>query len=100
MRVNTSSPLLYVEWMDHFSAPSMDWASVTAAEENDIEPIVCRSVGWLVKEDRLHIYIMANFDGEPGNDAESCFGGMTILKSAIVRKVPLKVISMKKRKPR
>lgn len=79
--------LLYVEWVDHYSQGDGEWAAVAKLKADPVTSLVCRSVGWLVRDDGKYIRLVANLDGKP---AENGFGVMNILKRAVRRRVELK----------
>lgn len=83
--------LVYVEWFDHFSSDNMDWTNITKIEEEEMDPVLCRSVGWIVKENKRILRLCSHFDGDPGNDAEAGFAVMNIIKSAIVKRRKIKI---------
>ena len=56
--------LLLVEWLDSVQ-PSPGWAFLSDCD--DVEPVQCRSVGWVVGQTRTAIMLapnVGNFDGE------------------------------------
>lgn len=66
--------LVYVEWHDHWSEDA--WTNV---EKFDIsKPMLCKSIGWLVKEDDRSISVA----GSCANDDDAA-QIMVILKSCI-----------------
>lgn len=79
--------LLYVEWIDHHNDDNLDWKKVEDLRSEEIPEVVCRSVGWLVKDDGRYIRLVPHLDGTPGDHG---FGAMNILKAAIVRRVTLR----------
>jgi hypothetical protein len=48
--------LLYVEWIDASSGPG--WQTVEAMR--DQQPLYCRSVGWLIHENKDHLLLAAS----------------------------------------
>lgn len=71
-----------VTWLDHYDGGS-DWTSLEEAAAEEMSPLVCQSVGWVLAEDRRILRLVSNLDGKPG-EAEHGFGVMNILKSDIV----------------
>ena len=58
-------PLVVIEWYDH--AGEGGWVDMKDLEE---DPILAKTVGWLVKEDKLRYHVMntlTNDDGQGGN---------------------------------
>lgn len=77
-----------VEFYDHFS--SDDWESVESMRKADFGGMVSVSVGWVLAENDRAIRICANIDGTE-DEAERCWGCFVILKSTILKRVPLEV---------
>lgn len=71
-----------VTWLDHWDGGS-DWVPLDQEAAEKLEPLRCRSVGWVLAEDARMVRLVANLDGEP-SAAEHGFGIMNILKSDIV----------------
>jgi hypothetical protein len=72
----------YFEWRDHWSGTEGGWIE---ADHYTVEPLICRSLGWIVKEDKHGIFIAANFS--PSSMSQVTY----LLKSCIVKKrrIPL-----------
>lgn len=76
-------PLVEVSWRDHSSFSDGGWSTLDAAQA--LEPILVRSVGFLVKDDETFVVLVAHLT--TGN----CTAGeMCILKSDIVSKKELR----------
>lgn len=88
--------LVYVEWLDSFGC-SASWQKLSAGS---IEPMLCKSVGWLLHDGPSCKVVVPHVS--EGTD-EGC-GDMTIPNAAIVTlteiKIPTKrVPSRARRKP-
>lgn len=81
--------LTYLEFYDHFSEGD-DWTDVDELKTEALEPLVCRSVGWVVSENKRMVRLVANFDGPP-ETAGRGFGIFCILKADIIRRVELAI---------
>lgn len=79
---NIKPPLLYVEWADHHANGS--WQT-----EVDHTPIICCSVGWLVKEDRHGVSIVGSRGTEDKSQA-TIGNSQYIIKSCILKRQTLK----------
>ena len=88
---NIMARLIYVEWLDSFGCSS-NWSEIN--NDANIEPNICKSVGWVYFESKKCIVIIPHLSDE--NHAHSkphgC-GDMTIPKAAIVK---MKKLSFKK----
>ncbi len=87
--------LEYVEFLDHYSG-SEEWTSMEEASNPHFEPMKCRSVGWVVAENKKMIRLLANLDDDP-DTAEHGFGIFNVLKSDIVRRVRLTIPEAKRK---
>jgi hypothetical protein len=73
-----------IVWEDHFVGDS-SWHGLNSVS---LEPHLCTSVGWIVKENKERIDLMPHLS--PVRDgAQSGFGELTIVRAAIRSKVPL-----------
>jgi hypothetical protein len=70
-------PVYYLEWVD--SASCRGWTEV---ERIDPSPKVCRSIGFLVMENKEVITIAGHFSDNP----DLCNGDITIPKVAIIKR--------------
>jgi hypothetical protein len=70
-------PVLVV-WEDHFVGDS-SWHGLDSVS---LEPQLCTSVGWIVKEDKEHIVLMPHLSPVRGG-TQSGFGELTIVRAAI-----------------
>lgn len=80
--------LEYIEWEDSYGCSSR-WSEIDDAADPGI--MICRSVGWVVRESKKLIVIvphLANLDGE--ENEQGC-GDMTIPTASILRRVALPV---------
>ena len=84
-------PLVYVAWEDSSSPQGRAWWRV---EGFDDEPVICASVGWLVKKSKRTVTISGHLDDEMG---KSFANPMIIPRSAIRL---MKSVSVGKRKIR
>lgn len=93
------APLVLVEWTDSYG-PARDtiWHALDDYDEPE-HPAIARSVGWVFKEDRESVTLVAHHhgstyqnrrksDGEAGV-GDRASGILTIPKAAIVRRVRL-----------
>ncbi len=81
--------LQYIEFLDHFSDGDQ-WTALGEYAEKKYEPLVCRSVGWVVREDKHQITLLANLDGSPWTTEDrNGFGAFVILKPCVVRRVTM-----------
>jgi hypothetical protein len=74
--------LLYVEWADHWSGKDSAWYFI---EDLELEPLICRSVGWLVAETKDVLVLSATLDpngktGQRMNILKSCIKKRRIIK--------------------
>ena len=67
--------LVYVEWVDSFGCSST-WQEL--AEDCQPKPIVCRSVGWLFRDEPNCKVIVPHLAAIPENDTQQGCGDMTI----------------------
>lgn len=89
--------LTYIEFYDHYTDGD-EWTELEhLADASDLEPMVCRSVGWLVAENRQMVKLIANIDGSPMTAARG-FGSFNILKRDILRRVSLPLPKRKARR--
>lgn len=88
--------LAYVEWVDCFGCSSV-WVDL---DEINREPVICKSVGWILLDNDDVLVIVPHFTQENHSGArfQGC-GDMTIPKSAIrnvsVLTIPTKTKSNK-----
>ncbi|MGZ5442067.1 MAG: hypothetical protein ACXW5U_11505 [Thermoanaerobaculia bacterium] len=73
--------LVMVEWLDSYGC-TPDWH--TLADVN-ATPMVCKSVGWLIRDDEK-IKVIAPHISDEGNASEmqQCCGDMTIPSAAVL----------------
>lgn len=76
--------LIYIEWEDHVGYNG----SWTSFSEVDNKPIIIKSVGWLLKEDKKSLTISSCIDTQDFKQGK-CIS--TILKNCIVRRKKLGV---------
>ncbi len=75
-KVATEAPLLYIEWVDHH-------ANGAWQDEVDHTPAVCRSIGWLIKEDAKGLTLA----GSKGAEGKAIYGNTQyIIKSCVVKR--------------
>ena len=70
---------VYLEWEDHWSPSGGGWHDLE--EGPPWKPLICCSVGWIVKEDSKGVVLAANISG--GGDLSQC---SYILKNCIKRR--------------
>ena len=71
-------------WMDHCTYSQAGWKS--EQDLTDLEPLAVMSVGWVIKETKLHVIIAATIDSQDKNfQGEQC-----LIKSTIVKRWRLK----------
>jgi hypothetical protein len=80
--------LVVIEWKDHWGRTDGGWKPLN--EMDDPEPMVMKSVGWVVKETKECVLLSADMDPgsldeNPKSHSEQC-----ILKSCIVNRKKLK----------
>jgi hypothetical protein len=74
-------PLVLIHWYDH--AGEGGWV-----EEKDLDepPIVAKTVGWLVKEDKLRYHVMNTLTDDHGKGGNSEILKGTVIKAKIIKK--------------
>jgi hypothetical protein len=78
--------LVLIEWLDSHRNPN-SWASLD--EFPDPQPLICRSVGWLLHDTPECKVVVPHFAGEQGAAPEQGCGDMTIPTRAVLRVVDL-----------
>lgn len=78
--------LVLIEWVDSFGCSS-SWQEL--GEDYDVKPIVCRSVGWLFRDEPDSTVIVPHVAPMPDNAPQQGCGDMTIPTRAILRMVDL-----------
>lgn len=73
------SKLVLIEWLDS-AQPSPGWLYTN--DLPSIEPVYCRSIGWLVAESENVVMLAPNM-GEVGTDAEQGCGFIRIARPSI-----------------
>ena len=87
-------PLMTILWHDHHSHDETWLVGDEAVTEAAIPPVV-QSVGWLYKETETSYVLVATYcEGD-----DSCGQMMSILKSAVVRKMEIKQPRKRKESP-
>ena len=78
--------LVLIEWLDSFGC-SPSWTSL---EDSRAAPLVCRSVGWLLKDTDTCKVLIPHITNpsDPGITPQGC-GDMTIPTCAVTRMVDL-----------
>jgi hypothetical protein len=79
-------PLVYIEWDDSYGC-SPHWSKIPK-KFLPPEPIICRSVGWLVHDGDKHKVIVPHLTQPSKKSWDGC-GDMTIPAAVIVRLVHL-----------
>ena len=74
-------PLVVIEWYDH--AGEGGWVEMKDLEE---EPILAKTVGWLVKEDKLRYHVMNTLTNDYGQGGNSEILKGTVKSAKILRK--------------
>ena len=87
--MNKKSPpkMLAVEWMDHHTDGG--WKTEEQCLESMRRPLICRTVGFLVSEDRRTLSLAQSCTQETGRYGEL----INILKSTIVRRRTIRASS-------
>ena len=68
-------PLVEITWLDH--SGDCGWSD---EDEND-DPVECRTVGWLTKTGKLHLFIHDSLTDD------GCRGGVSkILRKVVIKK--------------
>lgn len=85
--------LVYVEWLDHVSFTTSTWRSED--EFDDLSPIRCETVGWIIKETDDFIIVIGTRNEPTNKDIdteheENYLGDILILKSAITKRERIK----------
>ncbi len=79
--------LVLVEWLD--SHAGRGWLDIEHIEQA-AEPLLCRSVGWLLVENDECAVLVAHLSGQRGHEEPfQGRGDLTIPKQAIVKMTPL-----------
>lgn len=86
--------LVYVEWVDCYGCSPV-WVNFN---DLNIIPLLCRSVGWIAKEDEEVVVIVPHItqEGHVGAEFQGC-GDMVIPRSAIRSIVKLTIPSRSKK---
>lgn len=88
-------PVWYFEWHDHYSQSG--WDDIAGIKGDKIAPAVCKSVGFVVHEDKTHVWLATTIGVEEKSNKGYWSGKatshMVILKSCIVKKKPVYVKS-------
>ena len=89
--------LVFIEWVDSYGCSS-EWADLS---ECTPEPMICRSVGWLIHDDSRCKIIVPHLSqpGHPSTEQQGC-GDMTIPTSAILKIIDLKVPNLSRNRKR
>ena len=83
--------LQLIRWADHYSDDDGAWKSLEEERKKPVFPMVCQSVGWVLREDKDTVTLVANLDGRPSKTADLHGYGLThVLKATIVRRVTLR----------
>lgn len=83
MSKKTLFKAIYVEWKD--ACASSGWKEINTA---DVDPILIKSIGWLVKETKEYLTITHGHDTEPPHLIN---GFMTIPKAWIQKRKYIKI---------
>lgn len=80
--------LVLIEWIDsHSGSRWQDLDNIKAANG----PLHCRSVGWVVAENKKYITLVSSISGEKNENIMLCgTGGITIPKCCITRRLSVK----------
>lgn len=82
-RLQSERPLLLVEWID--SHAGRGWQPLDEIAAN-VEPVYCRSVGWLVSKSENATVLVAHVSGERNEDLRQYGqGDIAIPNQAIVK---------------
>ena len=78
-------PVYWIQWWDHYTVSA--WKDVGTIKADNIEPALCHSVGFLVHEDKNHIWLCTSLATEKknkwGNWEGDATANMVIIKSCI-----------------
>ena len=75
------SKLVFVEWEDSHSPDG--WVAFSDLRH---DPIVCRSVGWTVREDEDFLVLSPHIGATDGKEFDQGLGILTIPKRAILKR--------------
>ena len=81
--------LLHIAWYDHFSPSDNGWRSIKDLDEFTT-PLLCESVGWLVKETPFLRVIVASRYAPDDNWEPLAARAMVVLKKATKKVTVLK----------
>ena len=87
-------PLVTILWHDHHSHDET-WLTGEEAIMEMAEPVTVQSVGWLYRETKTSYVLVATYQEE----TDTCGQMMSILKSAVVRKIEIKAPRKPKESP-
>lgn len=80
--------IIYIEWYDHCGYTTTQWRF--AREYEDLEPSLCHSIGFVIKETKDYYILAANASDMLNPGVQTGFSGdMLILKDTIKRKKDL-----------
>jgi hypothetical protein len=79
----------YIEWEDPASEHA-GWFDLTEEELSKLHPAVCRSVGWILKENKKYIILVPHLIDKDNLGS----GDTSIPKSLISKKVEIKLEKM------
>lgn len=75
-------PLTIIDWEDSASLVGATWNAIEDIKKS--HPIICKSVGWVVVEDKHCVTLVAHISGdEAGGDL--CIPKKSIVKRRIIR---------------
>ena len=70
--------LVYIEWLDHCSFGSGCWNTKESCE--NMEPILAKTIGWLVKETDEHLVVVST------TLSDNYYGGDSLILKSCIKK--------------
>lgn len=84
MNEHNKFPLVMIEWYDSLSSGGR-WRSVF--EMHDMEPFICRSVGWLVVDGETKVIVPHLYDSDEEYNTEASGCGEMAIPGAAVKSI-------------
>jgi hypothetical protein len=76
--------VVLIEWLDHSSLDGNQWQTMENAET--LAPVIVRSIGWLLREDKETLVLVPHTSDENG----MVFGEVCILKRVVIKRKKLR----------